>query len=89
MNELSALRRLAMSSAKACACIHRRAGGTDAGILAALDDKSSLVAAIAAVHRISARDVDRLTAPLITSDDPAPEPTLADVEHVRFMNHHG
>lgn len=89
MNELSALRRLTMSSAKACASLHRRAGGTDAGIAAALDDKGALVAAIAAAHRISARDVDRLTAPLVTSDDPAPEPTLADVEHVRFMNRHG
>lgn len=89
MNELSALRRLAMSSAKACAALHRRARGTDAGILAALDDKASLVAAIATVHRITARDVDRLTAPLVTSDDPAPEPTPADVEHVRFMNLHG
>lgn len=89
MNELSVLRRLAMSSAKACASLHRRANGTDDGIAAALDDKGALVAAIAAAHRISARDVDRLTAPLVTSDDPAPEPTLADVEHVRFMHFHG
>jgi hypothetical protein len=78
-----------MSSAKACASLHRRAGGTDAGILAALSDKNALTAAIAAAHRITARDVDRLTAPLVTSDEPTPEPTLADVEHVRFMNHHG
>ena len=88
MNELSALRRLAMSSAKACARIHRMAGGTDAGILAALSDKGALTAAIAAAHRISARDVDRLTGPLVTTDEPA-TPTLADVEHVHFMNHHG
>ena len=86
MNELSALRRLAMSSAKACASLHRRAGGTDGGIAAALSDKNALTAAIAAAHRISARDVDRLTAPLVTSDEPTPKPTLADIEHVRFMN---
>jgi hypothetical protein len=78
-----------MSSARACAALHRRANGTDAGIAAALSDKGALTAAIAAAHRISARDVDRLTAPLVTSAEPAPEPTLADVEHVRFMNLHG
>lgn len=89
MNELSALRRLAMSSARACASLHRRAGGTDAGIAAALSDKGALVAAIATAHRITARDVDRLTAPLVTSAEPAPKPTLADIEYVRFMNLHG
>ncbi|MBN2629743.1 MAG: hypothetical protein JXR75_04295 [Rhodobacteraceae bacterium] len=88
MNELSALRRLALSSSRACARLHRMAGGTDAGILAALEDKNALTAAIAAAHRIAARDVARLTDPLVTSDEPA-TPTLADVEHVRFMNLHG
>lgn len=86
MNELSALRRLAMSSAKACAVLHRRANGTDDGIAAALSDKGALTAAIAAAHRITARDVDRLTAPPVTSDEPAPTPTLACIEHVKFMN---
>lgn len=89
MNELSALRRLALSSSRACARLHRMAGGTDAGILAALEDKNALTAAIAAAHRITARDVDRLTGPLVTSDENGPTPTLADVEHVRFMNLHG
>jgi len=90
MNELSALRRLAMSSARACARIHRIAGGTDAGILAALEDKNALTAAIAAAHRITARDVDRLTAPLATSDEPAAAPPdMGMVEHIKFMNQHG
>lgn len=88
MNELSALRRLALSSSRACARLHRMAGGTDAGILAALEDKNALTAAIAAAHRITARDVARLTDPLVTTDEPTAA-TLADVEHVRFMNHHG
>lgn len=89
MNELSALRKLAMSSAKACAAIHRRAAGTDTGILAALDDKSSLVAAIAAAHRITARDVDRLADPLVTSNENAAAPDMGMVEHIKFMNQHG
>lgn len=89
MNELSALRRLAMSSAKACASLHRRANGTDAGIAAALSDKASLVAAIATAHRITARDVDRLTGPLVTSDEPAAAPDRGMVEHIKFMNQHG
>jgi hypothetical protein len=78
-----------MSSAKACASLHRRAGGTDAGILAALSDKNALTAAIAAAHRITARDVDRLTAPLVTSDEPTPTPDMGMVEHIKFMNLHG
>lgn len=89
MNELSALRRLAMSSANACASIHRRANSTDAGILAALDDKNALTATIAAAHRITARDVDRLTGPLVTSDEPAAAPDMGMVEHIKFMNQHG
>ena len=88
MNELSALRRLAMSSAKACAVLHRRAG-CDSALLDLLADKQALVAAVSFAHRIAPRDVDRLSAPLVTSEDPAPEPTLADVEHVRFMHFHG
>lgn len=89
MNELSALRRLVMSSARACAAVYRRAPGTDAGIHAALSDKCPLMAAIATAHRITSREIDRLVTPLITSDEPAPAPTLADLEHVRFMNTHG
>lgn len=89
MNELSALRRLALSSARACARMHRMTGGTDAGILAALDDKSSLVASIAAAHRISTRDVARLAEPLVTSDENAAAPDMGMVEHIKFMNHHG
>ena len=86
MNELSALRRLAMSSAKVCAAIHRRASGTDHGIAQVLNSSGALASIIAAAHRISLQDVDSMIAPLITSQTPTPAPTPGDIEHVRFMN---
>lgn len=87
MNELSALRRLALSSAKCCARIHRRGNGTDAGIAQVLNSCDALTAIIAAAHRISAAQIKGLTDPVVTNDaPPAPQPTPADYEHVRFMN---
>ncbi len=89
MNELSALRRIALSSAKCCARIHRRGGTTDSGIAEVLRSSGALASIIAAAHRMTMEQVKSLTAPLITSTDPAPEPTPADFEHVRFMHQHG
>lgn len=88
MNELSALRRIALSSGPCCARIHRRGSGTDAGIAEVLSSSGALASIIAAAHHMSLAQVASLTAPLITSDEPAAEPTPSDYEHVRFMNDH-
>lgn len=91
MNELAALRRIALSSSAACARLARAGGGTDFGILAALNSKDALKAALATASRITIADVNRLVEPLITSTEPekSPEPNNADLEHVRFMSTHG
>lgn len=89
MNELSALRRIALSSGPCCTRIHRRGGGTDAGIAEVLSSSGALASIIAAAHRMTLAQVASLTAPLISSAEPAAEPTSADAEHVRFMHKHG
>lgn len=89
MTEIEAFRRLAMSSAKACARLYHQGHGTEAGIAAALSDRASLIASIAQAHRLTARDVESMAAPLVSTNDPAPPATPNDVEHVRFMNTHG
>lgn len=86
MNELSALRRIALSSGPCCARIHRRGGGTDAGIAEVLRSSGALASIIAAAHRMTLEQVASLCAPLITSTETAPEPTSADAEHVRFIS---
>lgn len=89
MNELSALRRIALSSGPCCTRIHRRGGGTDAGIAEVLRSSGALASIIAAAHGMTMEQVASLTAPLIISTEPAAEPSPADFEHVRFMHQHG
>lgn len=87
MSNLPALRRMALSSAKCCSAIHRRARGTDSGIAEILDSETALTAIIATAFKIKTSHVRRLIEPC---NDPAPsEPTLADYEHVRFRTKHG
>ncbi|EKD61769.1 MAG: hypothetical protein ACD_54C00108G0003 [uncultured bacterium] len=89
MNELSALRRIALSSGPCCARIHHWADGTDTGIADVLRSTGALTSIIAFAHRMTFAQVASLAAPLITSDEPAAEPTPSDLEHVRFMHKHG
>lgn len=84
MSNLTALRRIALSSAKCCSAIHSRARGTDAGIVKILNCESVLASIIAATFRIKVHDVLRVIMP---DSEPAPEPSPADYEHVRFMHH--
>lgn len=84
---LPALRRLAMSSARACARIHRLSGGSDDGIRRVLSDAAQLADAIAAAHRLTPDDVRAMAADMPAA--PLTEPSEADIEHIRFMNNHG
>lgn len=76
-----------MSSAPACARIHRLAGGSDDGIRAALNDDVQLAACIAAAHRLSFEAISRMAADMPAA--PLTETSEADIEHIRFMNNHG
>lgn len=84
---LPALRRLAMSSAPACARIHRMAGGSDEGICRVLSDANALCTAIAAAHRLTVDAVRAMAADLPA--EPPTDPTPGMVEHIKFMNNHG
>lgn len=84
---LPALRRLAMSSAPACARIHRLARGTDDGIRRILSDAGQLAACIAAAHRLTPAQVIEMAADL-PAETPT-DPTTGMVEHIKFMNQHG
>lgn len=84
---LAMLRRLAMSSAPACARIHRLAGGTDDGIRRVLNDAAQLAACIAAAHRLTADAVGAMAEALPA--EPSTDPTAGMVEHIKFMNNHG
>lgn len=84
---LHALRRIALSSARCCATIHRRARGTDSGITDILNSESALMSAIVTALRIKATDVQRLIG---SNPESAPEPATSNqLEHVRFMHKHG
>lgn len=84
---LPALRRIALSSGRCCATIHRRARGSDTGITAILNSESALMSAIVTALRLKASDVHRLIG---SNPESAPEPaTPNQLEHVRFMHKHG
>ena len=76
-----------MSSAPACARIHRLAGGSDEGIRRVMNDGAQLAACIAAAHRLTADAVRAMAADLPA--EPPTDPTPGMVEHIKFMNQHG
>lgn len=84
---LPALRRLAMSSAPACARIHRLARGDDNGIRAILSNAAQLADCIAVAHRLTASAVREMAEAL--PSEPPTDPTPGMVEHIKFMNQHG
>lgn len=85
MTELEALRRLCLSSSRACKTIFRAGFETDAGIANILTDAPELRGILRTAERLSVAEVNSLLAPLIDSDAPAPTPSQNEIATVRTV----
>lgn len=81
-----ALRKFVLASPKTCKRIACR---TDAEILMILDSNSEMTGYLQAGRLVSAAEIGRLVADLVTSDGPSAPATDDDVETVRMVAEYG
>lgn len=82
MTRTEALRRFVLASPKACKLLARR---DDAEILVSLSDNAVMTGFLQAGRLVSATEIGRLVADLVTSEGPSTPATEGDVMTVRMV----